>query len=68
MNHPLPPEPADHPMAPGERLPKSERKDFSPEALAEIAAIAAKYPDKLAATFLRSTSPNGTSASSAWTP
>ncbi|HTL99411.1 MAG TPA: NAD(P)H-dependent oxidoreductase subunit E [Holophagaceae bacterium] len=51
MNHPLPPETMDHPMAPGERLPKSERTEFSAEALAEIAAIAAKYPDKLAATL-----------------
>lgn len=51
MNHPLPPETVDHPMAPGERLPKSERTEFSAEAIAEIQAIAAKYPDKLAATL-----------------
>ncbi|MBS1784126.1 MAG: NAD(P)H-dependent oxidoreductase subunit E [Acidobacteria bacterium] len=51
MNHPLPPETSDHAMAPGERLPQSEQKEFSPESLAEIAAIAAKYPDKLAATL-----------------
>ena len=51
MNHPLPPETVDHPMAPGERLPKSERTEFSAEAVAEIQAIAAKYPDKLAATL-----------------
>jgi NADH-quinone oxidoreductase E subunit len=38
-------------MAPGERLPRTERKEFSPEAIAEIQAIAAKYPDKLAATL-----------------
>ncbi len=51
MNHPLPPETSDKPLAPGERLPRTERKEFSPEALAEIQAIAAKYPDKLAATL-----------------
>lgn len=51
MNHPLPPETVDHPMAPGERLAKSERVEFSPESIAEIQAIAAKYPDKLAATL-----------------
>lgn len=51
MNHPLPPETSEKPLAPGERLPRTERKEFSPEALAEIQAIAAKYPDKLAATL-----------------
>jgi NADH-quinone oxidoreductase E subunit len=51
MNHPLPPETVDHPMAPGERLPKSECVEFNAEAIAEIQAIAAKYPDKLAATL-----------------
>ena len=51
MNHPLPPETADHALAPGERLPKSERTEFSPESIAEIQEIAAKYPDKLAATL-----------------
>ncbi len=51
MNHPLPPETADHALAPGERLPKSERTDFNAEAIQEIQAIAAKYPDKLAATL-----------------
>ncbi len=51
MNHPLPPETVDHPMASGERLPKSDRTEFSAEAIAEIQAIAAKYPDKLAATL-----------------
>ena len=51
MNHPLPPDPVDHAMAPGERLPKTERSEFSAEAIQEIAAIAAKYPDKLAATL-----------------
>ncbi len=51
MNHPLPPETSDHPMAPGERLPRTERKEFSPEAVQEILAIAARYPDKLAATL-----------------
>jgi NADH-quinone oxidoreductase E subunit len=51
MNHPLPAETSDHPLAPGQRLLDSERQAFSAEALAEIAAIAAKYPDKLAATL-----------------
>jgi NADH:ubiquinone oxidoreductase subunit E len=51
MNHPLPPETSDHALASGERLPKSERTDFSAEAIAEIQTIAAKYPDKLAATL-----------------
>lgn len=51
MNHPLPPESSEAPLATGQRLPRSERKEFSPEALAEIAAIAARYPDKLAATL-----------------
>lgn len=51
MNHPLPPETSDLPLAPGQRLPESERREFSPEALAEIHAIAARYPDKLAATL-----------------
>jgi NADH-quinone oxidoreductase E subunit len=51
MNHPQPPETSDKPLATGERLPKTELKDFSPEAVKEILAIAAKYPDKLAATL-----------------
>jgi NADH-quinone oxidoreductase E subunit len=51
MNHPLPPETSERPLATGERLPRTERKDFSPEAVEEILAIAAKYPDKLAATL-----------------
>lgn len=51
MNHPLPPETSDQPLAPGQRLPESERKEFSAEALAEIQAIAARFPDRLAATL-----------------
>ncbi len=51
MNHPLPPETSDQPLATGQRLPRSERKELSPEAVQEILAIAAKYPDKLAATL-----------------
>ncbi len=51
MNHPMPPETSEAPLAPGQRLPRSERKEFSAEALQEIAAIAAKYPDRLAATL-----------------
>ena len=51
MNHPLPPETSDTPLSPGQRLPLSERKQLSPEAVAEIRAIAAKFPDKLAGTM-----------------
>jgi NADH:ubiquinone oxidoreductase subunit E len=51
MNHPLPPETSDVPMAPGRRLPLSERTRLSPEAVAEIKAIAGKYPDPLAGTL-----------------
>lgn len=51
MNHPLPPETSDHPMAPGERLPKSQREKLSPEAVARIREVAAKYPDPMAATL-----------------
>ena len=51
MNHPLPPETSDQPLAPGQRLPETERKEFGADALAEIHAIAARYPDKLAATL-----------------
>ena len=51
MNHPQPPETSLEPLAPGQRLPESDRKEFSAEALAEIQAIMAKYPDKLAATL-----------------
>ena len=51
MNHPLPPESSEQPLAPGQRLPESARTEFGAEALAEIHAIAAKYPDRLAATL-----------------
>jgi NADH:ubiquinone oxidoreductase subunit E len=51
MNHPLPPETSIEPLAPGLRLPESDRKEFSAEAIAEIQAIMAKYPEKLAATL-----------------
>jgi NADH-quinone oxidoreductase E subunit len=51
MNHPLTPETSDTPLAPGQRLPLSERKQLSPEAVAEIQAIAARFPDPLAATL-----------------
>jgi len=51
MNHPLTPETSAEPLAPGQRLPLSERKQLSPEAVAEIQAIAARYPDKLAGTL-----------------
>jgi NADH-quinone oxidoreductase E subunit len=51
MNHPQPPETSEKPLATGERLPRSEVREFTPEAVKEIQAIAAKYPDKLAATL-----------------
>jgi NADH-quinone oxidoreductase E subunit len=51
MNHPLPPETSDRPLATGERLPKSEVTAFSAAAVQEIQDIAARYPDKLAATL-----------------
>ena len=46
MNHPLTPETGDTPLAPGMRLPLSQRTRLSPEAVAEIKAAAAKYPDR----------------------
>ena len=39
------------PLAPGQRLPESPRRQLSPETVTEIQAIAAKYPDRLAATL-----------------
>ena len=51
MNHPLTPETSDAPLAPGRRLPLSERTRLSPEAVAEIQAIAAQFPDPLAGTL-----------------
>jgi NADH-quinone oxidoreductase subunit E/NADH dehydrogenase (ubiquinone) flavoprotein 2 len=51
MNQPLPPETHDEPLAPGQRLPVSDRKSLSPEAVAEIKAIASRYPDPLAGTL-----------------
>ena len=51
MNHPLPPDTSNKPLAPGLRFPESERKELSPEAIAEIQVIMAKFPDKLAATL-----------------
>jgi NADH-quinone oxidoreductase E subunit len=38
-------------LAPGQRLPESDRKQLSPEAEREIQALAGKYPDRLAATL-----------------
>jgi NADH-quinone oxidoreductase E subunit len=46
-----PAQPAGPPLAPGQRLPKSERRQLSPEATAEIQRLASKYPDRLAATL-----------------
>lgn len=51
MNPPPTVETSETPLAPGERLPKSERRQLSPEAAEEIRALASKYPDKLAATL-----------------
>ena len=51
MNHALPPETSDTPLSPGQRLPLSERTELSAESVAEIQAIAAKYPDPLAGTL-----------------
>jgi len=51
MNHPLPVETSETPLAPGQRLPQSERRQLSPEAVEEIRSLASKYPDKLAATL-----------------
>jgi NADH-quinone oxidoreductase E subunit len=51
MNHPLPPETSDTPLAPGMRLAQSERKQLSPEAVAEINAVADRYPNRLAGTL-----------------
>ena len=51
MNHPLTPETSDTPLAPGQRMPLSERKQLSAEAVAEIQATAARFPDPLAATL-----------------
>ena len=39
------------PLAPGQRLPDSERQQLSAQATADIQALAMKYPDKLAATL-----------------
>jgi len=51
MKHPLPVETSETPLAPGQRLPLSERKQLSGEAVEEIRGLAAKYPEKLAATL-----------------
>jgi len=51
MNHPLPPETSDVPLAPGERLPKTQREKLSPEAVAKIQAIASQFPDRMAGTL-----------------
>lgn len=51
MNHPLPPETSDRPLAPGQRLPHSSRAALSLETEGEIRALMTKFPDKLAATL-----------------
>jgi NADH-quinone oxidoreductase E subunit len=38
-------------LAPGQRLPESQRRSLSVAAVAEIEALAARYPDRLAATL-----------------
>jgi NADH-quinone oxidoreductase E subunit len=51
-SEPMPsPGPAQPPLAPGQRLPESHRRELSAEAAAEILVLASKYPDKLAATL-----------------
>jgi NADH-quinone oxidoreductase E subunit len=47
----VPGHPAGPPLAPGQRLTESRRRQLSAEATAEIQALASKYPDKLAATL-----------------
>lgn len=57
MNHPPTPDteaqaqPAGPPLAPGQRLPESRRRQLSAQATAEIQALSSRYPDKLAATL-----------------
>jgi len=51
MNHPLHHEHSDRPLAPGQRLPESARTALSDGAVAEILALADRYPDRLAATL-----------------
>lgn len=51
MSHPLPSEPSDRPLAPGQRLAVSERQELSPETLKEIQALAERYPQRMAATL-----------------
>lgn len=51
MSHPLPTEPQNMTLAPGQRLPLSERKQLSAKAVAEIRGLSTRYPDKLAATL-----------------
>ena len=43
--------PAGPPLAPGQRLQESARRQLSPGALAEIQGLASRCPDKLAATL-----------------
>jgi NADH:ubiquinone oxidoreductase subunit E len=45
------PQPAGPPLAPGQRLPESARRQLSSEAVAEIQALAGTFPDRLAATL-----------------
>lgn len=49
MNHPT--ETTEAGLAPGQRLPLSDRRQLSAEAAEEIKALALKYPDRLAATL-----------------
>jgi NADH-quinone oxidoreductase E subunit len=44
-------QPAGPPLAPGQRLPESSRKELSAQIVAEIQTLAEKYPDRLAATL-----------------
>jgi len=44
-------QPAGPPLAPGQRLPESSRRQLSAQAAAEIQTLAGTYPDRLAATL-----------------
>lgn len=50
-NPEAPAQPRELPLAPGQRLPESPRRQLSAKAVADIQALAAKYPDRLAATL-----------------
>ena len=49
MNNPLSPDTAEKPLAPGQRLARSEKKSLTESAEAKIRSLSQRYPDKLAA-------------------